>query len=241
MIKIIPSMAIKNGKVVKTIGGDIDQVKIYDKNPIDLAMEFEDNGINRLHLIDLDGAKKRQVVHYNLLETISKYTKLEIDFSGGVTSDDDIRTIFEYGAAFVTIATVAVHEKEKFNSWLISYGNKKIILAADSLNGIVLTKGWKRRTGIDLLEHLAYYHDERGVNKVKATEIARDGTLSGPAFDLYKNIIAKFPDLKVIATGGIRSIEDIEELEKIGVYGVIFSKSFYEGRIQLKDLRKFLD
>ena len=232
-------MAIKDGKVVKTIGGDIDQIKIYDKNPIDLAMEFEDNGITRLHLIDIDGAKRRQVVHYNLLNTISKYTKLEIDFTGGITSDDDIRTVFEYGASFITVATVAVHERDKFNSWLISYGSKKMILAADSLNGTVLTKGWKRHTGIDLLEHLEYYH-ERGVQHVKATEIARDGTLTGPAFDLYKTVVNKFPDLKIIATGGIRSVEDIEELEKIGVYGVIFSKSFYEGKIQLKDLQKFL-
>lgn len=239
MIKIIPSMAIKGGKVVKTISGDIDQVKIYDKNPLDLAMEFEDNGITRLHLIDFDGAKKRQVVNYNLLDTISKYTKLEIDFTGGVTSDDDVRTVFEYGASFITVATVAVHERDKFTSWLISYGNKKMILAADSLNGTVLTKGWKRHTGIDLLEHLEYYH-ERGIQRVKATEIARDGTLAGPAFDLYRTLVKRFPDLKIIATGGIRSVEDIEELEKIGVYGVIFSKSFYEGKIQLKDLQKFL-
>lgn len=232
-------MAIKGGKVVKTIGGDIDQIKIYDKNPLDLAMEFEDNGITRLHLIDLDGAKKRQVVNYNILETITNYTKLEVDFTGGVTSDNDVRTVFESGAKFITVASVAVHERDKFNSWLISYGNKKIILAADSLNRTVLTKGWKRHTGIDLFEHIEYYH-ERGIRRVKATEIARDGTLAGPAFDLYREIVERFPDIKVLATGGIRDTKDIEELEKIGVFGVIFSKSFYEGKIQLKDLHKFL-
>lgn len=239
MIKVIPSMPIKGGKVVKPIKGDIDQVTIYDKNPLDLAHEFEDHGFQRLHLVDLDGAIKRTVVNFRILEMLTKYTKLQIDYSGGVTSDGDIRTLFESGAKWVTVASVAVHQKEKFKSWLISYGGEKIILAADSQDGIVLTGGWKRQTGIDLYEHLDYYH-ERGVRYVKATEIARDGTLLGPHFELYRNMVTKFPDLKIFACGGIRSAEDIDELEKIGVYGIIFSKAFYEGLVKLEDLTRFV-
>ena len=239
MIRIIPSMAVSNGKVVKTVGGNIDELKIYDKNPLDLAMEFEDNGLKRLHLIDLEGAKKRKVINYNVLETITKYTKLEVDYSGGVTSDGDVRTVFEFGAKYFTTATVAVHEQDKFLSWLITYGGNKVILAADSLEGVVLTRGWQRNTGIDLIEHLAYY-EQRGVRYVKSTEIARDGTLLGPHFELYKKLVARFPDLRFSACGGIRTVDDIEELNNIGLDAVIIGKSFYEGRINLKDLHKFL-
>ncbi len=239
MIKIIPSISIKEGKVVKTIGGNVDEVKVYDKNPLDLAMEFEANGLKRLHLIDIDGAKKRMLVNYNVLETIAKYTKLAIDFTGGITTDGDVNTAFEYGAQFVTVATVAVHNRDKFSSWLVSYGHKKMILAADARDGIIYTGGWRRHTGIDLFELLAYYY-ERGVRVVKSTEIARDGTLMGPAFELYRQILEKFPDLQLLATGGIRSVKDIEELEEIGVHGVIIGKSFYEGRIQLSDLKAFV-
>ncbi len=239
MIRVVPSVAILGGKVVKTIGGDVEQVKVYDKNPLDLAMEFEDNGITRLHLIDIDGARLRKVVNYRTLETITKYTKLEVEFTGGITSDGDVRTAFEFGASYIAVASVPVHEPEKFNDWLITYGNKKIILAADALHGIVRTKGWKKHTGVDILEHINNYY-ERGIRKVKSTEISRDGTLEGPAIESYKLMLDKFPDLEITASGGIRSTEDIESLEAIGVQEVLFGKSFYEGRIQLKDLQKFL-
>lgn len=239
MIRIVPSMAIRDGKVVKTIGGNVDEVKVYDTNPLDLAMKFEDHGIQRLHLIDLDGAKKRKIVNYDLLETLSGYTKLEIDFSGGVTTDVDIRTAFECGASYVTVATVAVHEKEKFTSWIVSYGNNKIILAADAKDGIVYTKGWKSQTGIDLIEHIEYYY-ERGVRRVKSTEIARDGSLQGPALELYEGLLKRFPDLMILASGGVRSVEDIEALEKIGVRAVLIGKSLYEGKIKLEELKRFL-
>lgn len=239
MIKIVPSIAILGGKVVRTIKGDIDQVQVYDTNPLDLALEFENNGIKYLHLVDLDGAKARQIVNYNILEMLANYTQLEIDYTGGITRDDDIRTAFECGASHVTAATVAVHEKEKFYSWLITYGGDKVILAADALENVVLTKGWRKNTGIDLMEHLAHYH-QRGVRYVKTTEIGRNGTLEGPNFDTYKKIRAKFPELNILASGGIRSIEDIEQLDTIGVSGVIIGKSYYDGKINLKDLQKFI-
>ncbi|NJL12764.1 MAG: 1-(5-phosphoribosyl)-5-[(5-phosphoribosylamino)methylideneamino] imidazole-4-carboxamide isomerase [Microscillaceae bacterium] len=238
MIRVVPAMAIKEGQVVKTIRGNVDEVQVYDKNPLDLAMEFEDNGIKRLHLIDIDGASKRKVVNYPTLEMIAKYTKLEIDFTGGITSDGDVRTAFEFGASFITVASVPMHEPEKFNSWLVTYGNKKIILAADALHGVVRTGGWKKHTGVALEEHISHYY-ERGIRRVKCTEISRDGTLEGPALEVYQALLVRFPDLKILASGGIRSVGDIEALDSIGVTAVLVSKSFYEGRIQLKDLQKF--
>lgn len=179
------------------------------------------------------------MVNYAVLETIAHYTHLDIDFSGGITTDGDVRTVFECGAKFITVATIAVQEREKFGSWLVSYGNKKIILAADALNGVVLIRGWKRDTGIDLFEHIEHYY-ERGVRRIKSTEIARDGTLTGPAFEMYQQILEKFPDLWILASGGVRSVEDIEMLQEIGVKAVIIGKSFYEGRIKLSDLHKFV-
>ncbi|MCU0447910.1 MAG: 1-(5-phosphoribosyl)-5-[(5-phosphoribosylamino)methylideneamino] imidazole-4-carboxamide isomerase [Microscillaceae bacterium] len=239
MIQIIPSMAISEGKVVKTVSGHVEELKVYEKNPLDLAMEFEDNGLKHLHLIDIDGANRRKVTNYNILDTIRKYTKLEIDFTGGVTSDGDVRTVFEFGAKTLTVATVAIQDPEKFKSWLVSYGNSRIILAADSLNGVVRTGGWQRTSGVDLYEHLNYYQ-ERGIRFVKATEIGRDGTLAGPNFELYKDLINRYPDLKFFACGGIRSTADIEELDKLGVHGIIFGKAFYEGLVKLADFKKFL-
>lgn len=238
MIKIVPSIAILGGKVVRTIKGDIDQVQVYDNNPLDLALEFENNGIKCLHLVDLDGAKARQIVNYNILEMLANYTQLEIDYTGGITRDDDIRTAFECGAKHVTAATVAVHEREKFLSWIITYGGDKVILAADALDDVVLTKGWRKNTGINLLEHIKSYH-ERGVRFVKTTEIGRNGTLEGPNFETYKKIREEFPEIGVLASGGIRSIEDIEQLDALGVTGVIIGKSYYDGKIKLKDLQKF--
>ncbi|TAH30524.1 MAG: 1-(5-phosphoribosyl)-5-[(5-phosphoribosylamino)methylideneamino] imidazole-4-carboxamide isomerase [Cytophagales bacterium] len=239
MIKIIPAMPIKGGKVVKTRKGDVDDVIIYDKNPLDLAMEFEDAGLTHLHIIDLDGAKQRRVVNYPILELIAKYTKLNIDYTGGISSDGDVRTIFEFGAKTMTLASVAIEEPEKFKSWLISYGANKIILAADALDNIVRTKGWKNNVGINLFEHIANF-TERGVSYVKTTEIERDGTMLGPKFELYQELITQFPEVNFLACGGIRNADDIAKLEELGVYGVIFSKSFYEGKIQLSDLKIFL-
>ncbi len=239
MIKIIASLTIAGGKVVKTVKGNIDELKVYDENPLDMAMNFEAQGFKRLHLIDLDGAKARKVVNYQLLQTLTQYTKLEIDFSGGVMTDDDARTIFECGAKYITTASVPVHENDKFKEWLITFGGKKIIMAADSRDGVVHTGGWKRHTGIDLYNHLDYWH-ERGVRYVKATEIARDGQLQGPDFQLYQNIRSKFPDLNVIAYGGVRSVDDIEKLEEMGVYAVILGTSLYEGTLTANDLGKYL-
>lgn len=239
MIEVIPSVSIKQGKVVRTQKGDIDDVLVYDKNPVDLAMEFEDAGIKRVHLIDLDGAKIRRVVNYNALELMAHYSNLQIDFSGGIAREEDVRTAFEFGAKFVTAATIAVHDKETFHSWMITYGSEKIILAADALNRQILTKGWKKDTGLTLMEHITYYQ-ERGIKYLKSTEITRDGAQMGPDFEMYKEILDEFPDLKVLASGGIRDVDDIKKLEEIGVAGVIFGKSFYEGRLKLSDLKEFV-
>ena len=217
----------------------LDDVSLYDENPLDMALHFQDNGIKKIHLIDLEGAKKGRLDNVAVLEMIAGYTDLQIEFGGGITEDDDIRLAFENGAHLVHAATVAVQNRELFSSWIISYGRNKIMLSADAIDGKIATKGWYKNTQIDLMELIEYYHNQ-SIMYVKCTDIARDGALSGPPFELYKKILNKFPDIKLIASGGIRSVEDIEQLQELNVYGVIFAKAFYEGKIQIKDLQRFL-
>ncbi|MCS6822518.1 MAG: HisA/HisF-related TIM barrel protein [Microscillaceae bacterium] len=239
MIHVIPLMSILGGKIVRPFQNDTTKMVVYESDPIDTAMMFEDHGLKRLHFIDMDGVKRRKITNYPLLEAITKYTKLKVDFGGGITTDDDIRTAFEAGASTVFSATVAAQERDKFFSWVITYGWQKIILAADSLEGKVMFKKQDKIIEIPLYEHLAYYH-ERGLNYVKCTEINRTGTLQGPAFDLYKDIQNRFPEMKIIVSGGVRNIQDIETLNEMGMYAVLFGKSFYEGKLNLKDLEKFI-
>jgi phosphoribosylformimino-5-aminoimidazole carboxamide ribotide isomerase len=202
-------------------------------------MKLEEHGIKRVHLIDLKGAGSGRVTNTEVLEMISGYTNLTIDFGGGITDDDDVRLAFEHGASTVHVATLAARDREMFSSWIISFGRNKIILSVDAINGKISTRGWNTKTDIDMMELLEYYHDH-GVQYVKCTDIVRDGQLAGPSFDLYKKILNKFPGLKLFASGGIRSVEDIDRLQDLGVYGVIFAKAYYEGKIELKNLQKFL-
>ncbi len=238
MIQVIPAMSIMDGKVVKLTQKTEETLKIYDKNPLDLAMEFEDAGFTHLHLVDLDGAKSRKVVNYKTLELLAKYTKLEINFTGGVSSDGDVRTVFEFGAKSMTAASVALHEPEKFKSWLISYGRNKIMLAADTLDGIVRTGGWRQSSDRELFEYIEYYQ-ERGIQFVKSTEISRDGSQQGANLELYKKLVATFPEIKFLASGGIRNIQDIKDLDAIGIYSALIGTSFYEGTLTLEELKPF--
>jgi phosphoribosylformimino-5-aminoimidazole carboxamide ribotide isomerase len=238
MIQIIPSISIFNGKCVKVPPGDFEHPIEYGDSPLDVAQTFADHGIERLHLIDLDGARKGKVVNYEILQMIAAYTDLHVDFAGGIQTDSDIRTAFVCGAKFVTSASVAATERAFFASWLISYGRERIVLAADTKNGKIITGGWQRNTDIDLMELIDYYY-ERGIKYVKCTDVSLDGQLQGPAIPLYKQILAKYPDIKLLASGGVRSVADIEKLAEIGVYGVMFGKAYYEGLINLKDLEKF--
>lgn len=239
MIKIIPSISIINGKCARIAQGDFSKEMLIDESPVDLARKFEDHGIKILHLVDLDGARRGSPVNYHVLEAIAGHTNLEIDFTGGIHTDGDISKAYEYGAKYITAASVAVLRRELFASWIVSYGREKIALGADSLNNKIAIKGWQKGTEVDLFEHIDYFYS-RGLKYVKTTDIARDGILEGPAFDLYDNILKTFPNLSLLASGGVRSVDDIEKLNDMGVFGVIFGRAYYEGKIKLKELEKFV-
>lgn len=239
MIQIIPSIIINDGKVIRMQQGDFSKEKVYDQSPIDLAKSFEDHGIEVVHLVDLDGARRGQPVNYHILEAIAGYTNLKIDFTGGIHTDGDISKAYEYGASYITAASIAVTRKELFSSWIISYGREKITLGADAIEGKIAIRGWQKNTGIDLFDHIDYFYS-RGLKYVKTTDIRKDGLMKGPAFDLYKKIKDRFEDICVLASGGVRSVDDIKRLNDIGVFAVIFGKAFYEGRIKLRELEEFL-
>lgn len=239
MIKIIPSIAVARGKTTRTTYGKKLTDAVYDVNPLDVAKTFEDYGIKQVHMVDLDGARRGEPKNYATLEIIAGHTNLEIDFSGGIQQDCDIYTAYEHGATYITAASVAVMKRELFASWLISYGREKITLGADALNRKIAIKGWWKDTTIDVLEHIAFFHS-RGIKFVKCTDIQKEGTLQGPSFELYQEILNHFPDLCLVASGGIRNVEDIERLNDIGVWGAHFGKAYYEGRIQLRDLKHLL-
>jgi phosphoribosylformimino-5-aminoimidazole carboxamide ribotide isomerase len=242
MIQVIPSIAIRKGNVVKMRKGDPTSEKSYDENPLDLAKRFEDHGIEVVHLVDLDGAEKGGPVNWHVLEAIRGYTSLKIDFTGGISTDGDISKAFEYGADYITAASIAVTDPELFSSWIISYGREKMTLGADVISrekNELLFRGWQRKSELTLFEHLEYFYS-KGLKYVKSTDVSRDGVLEGPAFDFYQDIINAFPDLCVLASGGVRGIDDIKRLNDMGVFAVIFGKAFYEGILKLKDVEQFL-
>lgn len=239
MIQIIPSIAIREGKVIRLLQGDFSKETVYDDDPVDLARSFEAHGIEVVHLVDLDGAQRGQPVNYHILEAIAGHTDLKVDFTGGIHTDGDISKAYEYGASYITAASVAVTKRDLFASWIISYGREKITLGADCYEQRISFRGWQKMSEIDVYEHIDYFYS-RGLKYVKTTDISRDGTMQGPALNLYQNILDRFEDIQVLASGGVRSIEDIEKLNEMGVFAVIFGKAFYEGKIKLKDLEKFL-
>ena len=242
MIQVIPSIAIRKGRVVKMRKGDPNSEKAYDENPLDLAKRFEDHGIEVVHLVDLDGAEKGSPKNYHVLQQVAGYSEMKIDFTGGVSTDGDIGKAFEYGADYVTASSIAITEPETFASWIISYAREKVTLGADVTDiksKIVAFRGWQKTSEIHLFDHLQYFYD-RGLKYAKCTDISRDGVLEGPAFDFYQEIVDKFPDLKVLASGGVRGVDDIKRLNDMGIFAVIFGKAYYEGILNLKDLEQFL-
>ncbi|MBS1682284.1 MAG: 1-(5-phosphoribosyl)-5-[(5-phosphoribosylamino)methylideneamino] imidazole-4-carboxamide isomerase [Bacteroidetes bacterium] len=242
MIQVIPSIALRKGRVVKMRKGDPTSEKVYDENPVDLAKRFEDHGIEVVHLVDLDGAEKGSPKNYHVLETISGHTDLKIDFTGGLSTDGDVGKAFEHGADYITASSIAITHPEIFSSWVISYGREKVTLGADvtDINSkIVAFRGWQKKSEIHLFDHLQNFYD-RGLKYVKCTDISRDGVLEGPAFSFYQEIMDKFPDLKVLASGGVRGIDDIRQLNDMGIFAVIFGKAYYEGVLDLKDVKSFL-
>lgn len=237
-MELVPSLTILNGRTARLKQGDFQSEKVYDVSPLDVAMQFEDHGVGRLHIVDLDGAKKGAIVNSSALELIAGYSKLKINFAGGLHTDGDITKSFEYGAESITAATISVYNSELFTSWIQSYGRERIALGADSLNGKLKVGGWQKETEIDLFDHIEYYY-ERGLKYVKTTDISRDGVLEGPAIDLYQELIKRYPGLCVFASGGVRNMDDVYRLEDAGIYGVIFGRAFYEGKIKLSELDKY--
>ena len=233
-IELIPAIDIINGQCVRLTKGDYDQKTVYGE-PLDMALEFERIGYKRLHVVDLDGAKSKHIVNSEVLRQITTETQLTVDFGGGIKTDEDIEKAFASGASMVTIGSIAVTQPELFMGWLKRYGAEKIILGADVRHGKISINGWKEDSGEDLLPFLKKYVDA-GVRNVLCTEISKDGTLSGPAIDLYKDIMAEYPQLHLIASGGVSSKEDIEALDAAGIPAVVFGKAIYEGRIDLREL-----
>ena len=234
MIEIIPAIDLMDGKCVRLSQGDFADKKIYHENPLDAAKEFAAVGLKRLHIVDLDGAKSGKITNLKTLETIAANTNLTIDFGGGIKTDEDIESVFNAGAKMASIGSGAVKNGAKFFEWIKKYGSEKILLGADVKNGKLAINGWQTSTELHILPFLKSYY-EQGVTQVFCTDISKDGLLQGTSNELYAQILAHLPKLNLIASGGVSSIEDIFELEKIGCAGVIVGKAIYEGNIDLKD------
>ena len=237
MIELIPAIDIINGQCVRLTKGDYDQKKVYNDDPAAVAKEFEQLGFRRLHIVDLDGAKLKHIVNDAVLRKINTETNLIVDFGGGIKTEEDIEKAFEAGASMVTVGSIAVTKPALFIQWLDKYGADKMILGADVRNGMISINGWKEDSKEELLPFLKKYIDA-GVKNVLCTEISKDGTLQGPAVTLYKEVMKAYPQLHLIASGGVSQKEDIEELEREGIPAVVFGKAIYEGRIDLKELLK---
>ncbi|CAK7069575.1 MAG: 1-(5-phosphoribosyl)-5-[(5-phosphoribosylamino)methylideneamino] imidazole-4-carboxamide isomerase [Parabacteroides sp.] len=238
MIELIPAIDLIDGKCVRLTQGDYDTKKIYNEDPLEVAKMFEENGIRRLHLVDLDGARQGRIINYRILERIATRTSLIIDFGGGLKQEGDLEIAFESGAQMVTGGSIAVKAPATFTSWIQKFGNEKIILGADAKDKKIAISGWEETTDKELVSFIREYYD-KGITKTICTEISRDGMLQGPAIELYKEIKEALPFLYLIASGGVSSIQDIEKLEEAGIQAVIFGKAIYEGRIRLKDLLRF--
>lgn len=235
MIELIPAIDIIDGKCVRLTKGDYNQKTVYNDSPADVAQQFEDMGFKRLHVVDLDGAKSKHIVNDHVLKAITDATNLKVDFGGGLKTDDDLKKAFEAGASMVTIGSIAVTKPELFLSWLEEYGADKLILGADVRNGKISINGWKEDSAEELLPFLKQYVDH-GVKNVLCTEISKDGTLQGPAIELYRQIMDAYPTLYLIASGGVGCTNDIRNLNDSGIPAVVFGKAFYEGKINIEEL-----
>lgn len=239
MFHIIPAIDLIEGKCVRLTQGDYGQKTIYNENPLEVAKEFEDAGLTRLHLVDLDGAKAKKVINWKVLDAIASKTSLHIDFGGGVQSDDDLRIVFDSGAKQVTGGSIAVKNPDLFETWLSQHGGDKMILGADARNERVAVSGWEEGTGLWVYDFVQQWV-EKGAKYTISTDVAKDGLLQGPSFDLYKNLQEHCPELNIIASGGVSNIGDIERLAEMNLFGVIVGKAIYEGRVTLAELTRWV-
>lgn len=238
-MRIIPAIDIIEGKCVRLSKGDYGTKKIYNENPLEVAKSFEAHGIQYLHLVDLDGAKSSRIVNYKVLEQIASKTNLKIDFGGGLKSDADLKIAFESGANQITGGSIAIKQPEVFKSWIQQYGTDKIILGADAINEKVAISGWFEESNEEVIPFIQNYQKE-GIQYVICTDISKDGMLEGPSFELYQRILEQTKDVKLIASGGISTFDELPKLAELGCEGTIIGKAIYEGRITLKQLENYI-
>ncbi|VXC20217.1 1-(5-phosphoribosyl)-5-[(5-phosphoribosylamino)methylideneamino]imidazole-4-carboxamide isomerase [Maribacter litoralis] len=238
-MRIIPAIDIIDGKCVRLSKGDYDTKKIYNENPLEVAKEFEAHGIKHLHLVDLDGAKSKHIVNHKVLEQIATKTGLQIDFGGGLKTDEDLRIAFESGARQITGGSIAVKDPETFLGWIEKHGADKIILGADAMDEKVAVSGWLEESKEELIPFIQSYQS-KGIQYVICTDISKDGMLEGPSFELYSRILSQTSDLKLIASGGISTFDELPKLAEMGCEGTIIGKAIYENRISLKQLESYI-
>lgn len=237
--EIIPAIDIIDGKCVRLTHGDYSRKKVYNEHPLEVAKEFEDSGVRRLHLVDLDGAKAGAVKNWKVLETIAGKTSLAIDFGGGIKSEKDVQIVFDSGALLATVGSIAVKDEDLFSAWLGKFGAEKFFLGADVKNEKITVSGWTEQTDIWVYDFIKNYL-QKGLTKIFCTDVSKDGALQGPSTELYKNVVGEFPALHFIASGGVSTIDDVHALQEVGCKGVIIGKAIYEGRIQLQELKKLI-
>lgn len=240
MIEIIPAIDVIDGKCVRLSQGDYGTKKIYNESPVDVAKEFEANGIQRLHMVDLDGAKAGKIVNIKTLEAIASQTNLQIDFGGGIKTTADVKAVLNAGAAFFNIGSIAVKQPELVEIWILQFGTEKVLLGADVKDENIMISGWLQSADINIIDYISAYIN-KGIKNIFCTDISKDGLLQGASVNLYKKILNAFPQLNLIASGGVSVIEDVEELNAIGCSGVIIGKALYEGRIKLLELKKYFN
>jgi len=238
-MRLIPAIDIIDGKCVRLSKGDYNTKKIYNESPLEVAKEFEAHGIQHLHLVDLDGAKSKHIVNHKVLEQIASQTNLKIDFGGGLKTDEDLKIAFESGANQITGGSIAVKDADVFRSWLTKFGANKIILGADANNEKIAVSGWLEESDQELIPFVQEYQKE-GVSYVICTDISKDGMLQGPSFDLYQKMLNKIPNIKLIASGGISTFDELPKLAEIGCEGTIIGKAIYENRISMKQLEDYI-
>ncbi len=238
MIQIIPAIDLIDGKCVRLTQGDYNQKTEYNNNPLEVAKAFEGAGIKRLHLVDLDGAKAKKIINHKVLESIASNTNLHIDFGGGLQSEEDLKIAFDAGAKQITGGSIAIKNEEMFTSWIEKFGPEKIILGADAKDKMIAVSGWQETTSVSVFDLIQKYTD-KGIKYTISTDVAKDGLLKGPSFDLYQEMQDKFPSLHIVASGGVAFFDDILKLDEMGIFAVIVGKAFYEGNISLSDFEKY--